>query len=403
MTALPRRDGSAARMIRSLKTWAWVHKWTSLVCTAFLLLICLSGLPLVFSEEIDHWVDPHTYEAVPVGTPAISIDKLASISRRLFPGQVIAAISIDDDEPQVYVFMAPSWVALEADPKVEHFIRFDARTAQVLEQSQPLGQRRLTFMDVMAGLHEDLFIDLPGELFLGFMALLFVVAVVSGVVLYVPFMKRLEFGTLRRKRSTRLKWLDLHNLLGVVTVAWALVVGVTGVMNELSTPLFALWQRTDVQAMLAPWQGQAAPSPAELASPQAALETARRALPGDFVTSIVFPGGRRGSAHHYLLWGKGAAPLTSRLFNPVLVDARSGQLTAVVRMPWYLRTLEISRPLHFGDYGGLPLKVIWALLDVVTIVVLGSGLYLWLSRKRSPVERRMRELEEDLGEAAGAQ
>jgi uncharacterized iron-regulated membrane protein len=29
----------------------------------------------------------------------------------------------------------------------------------------------------------------------------------------------------------------------------------------------------------------------------------------------------------------------------------------------------------------LPLKVIWALLDIATILVLGSGLYLWLSRK----------------------
>ncbi|MDB5973481.1 MAG: putative rane protein [Nevskia sp.] len=43
----------------------------------------------------------------------------------------------------------------------------------------------------------------------------------------------------------------------------------------------------------------------------------------------------------------------------------------------------MSRPLHFGDYGGLPLKLIWALLDLVTIAVLGSGLYLWLAWRRS--------------------
>jgi len=42
----------------------------------------------------------------------------------------------------------------------------------------------------------------------------------------------------------------------------------------------------------------------------------------------------------------------------------------------------VSQPLHFGDYGGLPLKIIWALLDIVTIVVLGSGLYLWLDRRQ---------------------
>jgi len=111
------------------------------------------------------------------------------------------------------------------------------------------------------------------------------------------------------------------------------------------------------------------------------------------VTSLAFPGNRFGSPHHYMLWAKGATPLTSRLFSPVLVDARTGALTAVVQMPWYLRALEVSRPLHFGDYGGMPLKILWALLDLVTIVVLGSGLYLWLARRKSPVEVELAELE----------
>jgi uncharacterized iron-regulated membrane protein len=40
----------------------------------------------------------------------------------------------------------------------------------------------------------------------------------------------------------------------------------------------------------------------------------------------------------------------------------------------------VSQPLHFGDYGGMPMKILWALLDMATIVVLGSGLYLWLRK-----------------------
>jgi uncharacterized iron-regulated membrane protein len=42
----------------------------------------------------------------------------------------------------------------------------------------------------------------------------------------------------------------------------------------------------------------------------------------------------------------------------------------------------VSQPLHFGDYGGMPLKIIWALLDIMTIVVIGSGLYLWIVKRR---------------------
>lgn len=53
----------------------------------------------------------------------------------------------------------------------------------------------------------------------------------------------------------------------------------------------------------------------------------------------------------------------------------------------YLTALLVSQPLHFGDYGGMPMQILWALLDIATIVVLGSGLYLWL-KKGNPVHAR---------------
>jgi uncharacterized iron-regulated membrane protein len=49
-------------------------------------------------------------------------------------------------------------------------------------------------------------------------------------------------------------------------------------------------------------------------------------------------------------------------------------------LPWYLTALLVSQPLHFGDYGGMPMKVLWALLDLATILVLGSGVYLWVRK-----------------------
>jgi uncharacterized iron-regulated membrane protein len=55
---------------RTLRTWMWLHKWSRLVSTAFLLMLCLTGLPLIFSQEIDHWLDPHPeLEQVAPGVP----------------------------------------------------------------------------------------------------------------------------------------------------------------------------------------------------------------------------------------------------------------------------------------------------------------------------------------------
>lgn len=371
----------------SIRRWSIVHRWTSLICTLFLFAICVTGLPLLFSDEIDAWLTPHVYADVPAGTPPASLDSVVAKAHASFPREVVTSVFVDDDEPQTYVWLAPSWKSMLDDPASRHFLRFDSRTGALLERSQSMSAQRWQFMNVMLSVHRDLFAGLPGELFLGAMGLLFVVAIISGVVLYGPFMKNLEFGTVRANRAPRIRWLDLHNLLGIVTLAWALVVGATGVMNELATPLFALWQRGDVRHMLAQYSGATPPAQSELASVQAAYDTAKRAVPGMTITAVTFPTRVNGSPWHYLLWAKGATSLTSRLFSPILVDARTGQLTQVLEMPWYLRALEVSRPLHFGDYGGMPLKILWALLDLMTIVVLGSGLYLWFARRHAVAAR----------------
>ena len=85
---------------------------------------------------------------------------------------------------------------------------------------------------------------------------------------------------------------------------------------------------------------------------------------------------------------RGDTPLTSRLLKPVLLDAQTGAVADTRDLPIYLKALFVSQPLHFGDYGGLPLKIIWAVLDSFTIVVLGSGVYLYVTRRRKSARHR---------------
>ncbi|WP_130732663.1 PepSY domain-containing protein [Komagataeibacter xylinus] len=401
---------------RALRWWFSVHKWTSLACTVFLLIVCVTGLPMLFSEQIfDTFVgdDDPPYESLPADIPNASLDVIVQKARGLYPGQIITSVNPDDDEPAVLVSMAPSWQALKDDENYPdrhsgHWIKFDARTAKVLEQSRPatepkqLGTWTGLIMGICRRLHVSLFAYLPGRLFLGFMGGVFVASLVSGTVLYGRFMKRLPFGSIRRDRAVRLTWLDLHNLLGVATLVWAMVVGFTGLVNELQTPLFGLWRVTDVRQILRPYANLPVPSQEHLSSVQAAFDTAAKAAPGNEVTGLSFPGASFGSPVHYVLWTRGATPLRARLFTPVLVDARTGELTGAYPMPWYLRFLEVSRPLHFGDYGGMPLKILWALLDVVVIGVLVSGLMLWVGKRRIATDARLRALGYELDDADDA-
>jgi len=177
------------------------------------------------------------------------------------------------------------------------------------------------------------------------------------------------------------KWLDLHNLLGVVTLTWVFVVGATGMINTWADLLIKYWQFDQLSHLLAPYQGQPTVPVAERASLQKSHEAALAHVPGTKLSFAAFPGTAFSSPHHVTFFLKGDTPLTSRLPRPVLVDARTAQVSAAPELPWYLTALLVSQPLHFGDYAGMPMKILWALLDLATIVVLGSGLYLWLKRR----------------------
>jgi uncharacterized iron-regulated membrane protein len=369
-----------------LRTWSTVHRWTSLICTIFMLLLCLTGLPLIFDHEIDDLVgDGISAPAHPAGTPMLPLDRIVDAARQKYPNEFVQLFVWDSDRPGlIRLVMAP---VRSANREQYHRLVIDGRTAQILGEP-PIDSSVMAFI---LDLHAELFLGVGGGLFLGAMALLLIGSIVSGVVLYGPFMRKLSFGAVRKDRSRRVTWLDLHNLLGIVTVAWLLVVGATGAMNTLAKPLFDVWRAQELPRLLAPYRDTAIVM--EPGSVDAAVETARRAVPDMELSSVLFPSTRFGSPRHYLVWTRGKTALTSRLFTPVLADAETGQLVSARGLPWYLRALEVSRPLHFGDYGGLPLKIIWALLDLMTIVVLGSGLYLWFARSRPALNEYLVELD----------
>lgn len=360
----------------AVRAWRFVHTWTSLVCTLFLLVLCVTGLPLVFKGEIDDALRREPpYPAAPAGARA-DLGRIAEAAQAAYPRDALRTLYVDDAAPQVGVIMTPT---ADASFRDFHVLFFDARTG-ALRYDERKARRGADPMVVVQRVHTDLLAGLPGELFLGAMAVVFLGSLASGVALYGPFMRKLPFGVVRRGGAGRLAWLDLHNLVGVTALVWMLVVGATGALNAVAGPLFSLW--TNGQAADAPRLGPAARTTTPSVGPQAAVDAARAAAGGGALDFVTYPSRFIGSPRDYVVWLKGDRTLTSRLSTPVRVDAVSGGATPPPRMPWYLRAVEVSRPLHFGDYGGLPLKALWAALDLLTIGVLATGLYLWVAKRR---------------------
>ncbi|AYV45270.1 peptidase [Caulobacter flavus] len=354
----------------TLRAWSWVHKWSSLVSTLFLLMLCVTGLPLVFTHEIEEVAMRQAWTPAHPDGPKLSLDQVLETALARKPGEVAAFMSFDVERPVVNVTtLTPGKTGYSFQP-----IDQTSGDPAPSVAGHPV-------MEFLLQLHTDMFLGLPGMLFLGAMGLLLVIALVSGVVLYAPFMRKLPFGAVRARKAARTRWLDYHNLLGAVTLAWLLVVGVTGVVNTLATPIIDYWKNTALKELT---QAYDKPAPSnERSSLAAAVERAKLALPGKQLQFVAFPGSSYSTDHHYAVFFHGDTPLTAHLTTPALIDARTGQLSAVAPTPWYVKTLSLSQPLHFGDYGGLPLKILWALLDIATIVILGSGVYLWLVKRGS--------------------
>ena len=95
------------RSAKSIKRWYAAHKWTSLVSTVFMLIACLTGLPLVFHDEIDRlegWIGGEVRAGPAEGSAALSIDTLAERARQERPAAHLQLLFREPSDPGVTNF-----------------------------------------------------------------------------------------------------------------------------------------------------------------------------------------------------------------------------------------------------------------------------------------------------------
>lgn len=363
---------------KSIRRWYGIHKWTSLISTLFMLLACVTGLPLIFSAEIDA-MSRHLSGSTAVvsedPSSRLSLDEMAEIARAARPDAHLQLLYRDSGDPGVTGFAMGE--KLDGPIGSSEFLRIEEASGEVL------GAFRVSdgIMGLLFVLHSELFAGVLGTLFLGVMAMALTASIVSGIVLYAPFMRRRSFAVIRLNKTRRVRWFDLHNGLGIVLAAWLLVVSVTGVINTWANPITSYWMLNDLQRMV---DSDTTPIPEDRAirsSLDEAVIVADAAKETGEMLFIALPGSELSSDRHYLVVFVGNTPVTSRLYYGAAVNAHSGELVASPELPVYLAAALLSQPLHFGDYGGLPLKIVWLVFGVGSVVLLWSGLVLWW-RKR---------------------
>jgi uncharacterized iron-regulated membrane protein len=148
-----------------------------LFCTLFLFVICLTGLPLVFEDEIEAAFPGVGQPAVvPPGAPLANLDAIVATAKSRYPGQAIRFVFPDDDTPVVTVVLASS---PDAPLTHAHNIVFDAHTGKILRDLTHPGETGVApLMSALLQIHSQLFLGLLGELFLSLIGLSFLAAIV---------------------------------------------------------------------------------------------------------------------------------------------------------------------------------------------------------------------------------
>jgi uncharacterized iron-regulated membrane protein len=363
----------AALSPNALRRWTTVHRWSSLFCTLNLTLLALTGLILIFRHEIDDALGT-VPEMKGSSGQMLPLGKLVDIAMQTKPGWKPMTYAEDEEHAgRVFIFLAPPGVNDFAQTKP---VILNAFTGEPFE-----FDFEKTFTGFVLKLHTSLFLGFFGEMYLALVGLAFFIALLSGAVVYAPFVRGMLFGMLRLTRGARVFQLDLHNLVGVVTLAWCSVVALTGIVLELSRPILSYYQMSDLAAMMAPFRGK--PPPAQIVPLERAAAAAEAAWPVHRVDFALFPGTPLTGEHHYTFFMAAGSGIAQRVLKLAMVDASTGALTEAPESPWYIKALFISGPLHFGDYAGLPLKILWALFTLLTLFLCVSGVYLWIARLRT--------------------
>ncbi|MGH8079466.1 MAG: PepSY-associated TM helix domain-containing protein [Lysobacter sp.] len=356
----------------------WLHRWASLVATIPFLILCLTGTVLIFHEEID--------SAMGVVPTAVGLESQAhrplveSVDNVLkaFPKERILSVALDPEEhPGVLLLFTAPLEDRGFDHATMRFTRL--ATAQPTETGVEASK---TLTGFLLELHAQWFLGPLGELVGALIALLVLLSLLSGLVVYAPYVKKIAFGALRRGRSPRLLQLDLHNLIGAVVLGWALAVSLTGFLLGFGTIANGIWQATELPVLRARYAGETVDRRHPPVDIDRVYAAAKAAVPKDWhVISVIYPDTDFSTDHHYtvLVGGQG---LDEKLFRVALVDATAGKVDTIVELPWYLKAIVLSQPVHFGDYGGLALKILWTLCAWLTLFITGNGAWLWWDRRR---------------------
>jgi len=342
-----------------------VHGWLGMNFGLLLALICLSGTFATLTHEIE-WATQPALRIEPDGP--VQWEETYEALQQAHPEMHVGGLS----RGEMTVLDGVAWTAFLSAPDGRwKRARVDPYDAEVVRPGA-----RLYLADYMRQLHYNFFWGLWGWSFylVCFISLPLLLSVVSGLLFYKRWWRhlfRLELG-----KGLHAFWSSLHRLLGVWSLIFGLIIGITGLWYLAEAELVSY----DVAypsgpTVSADTMAKHGPTPEPLSLGKY-VDAATEAFPALEPTGISLPSSPDGTVR---VEGNAGEWLVRDRANSVFLDPYSGEVVDVRRpdqldaLSWWVQAAD---SLHFGYWGGLASKFLWAFLGLCLPVSVLSGAYL---------------------------
>ena len=365
----------------TLKTFTTLHTWVGLIAGFALFVAFYAGAITVFHHDLPHWQSPK-----PTDHAIQSLDD----AQRLLDGVLarhpgarkhVGMLFPGEESPESLIYWqdaAGTWLYATLD-----------------DMSGRTEPPRAELAELVNQLHFSLGLPIAGTWLMGFVSLLYGVALVSGLVIHLPKLAK-DLFALRPGRNRKQFWQDAHNVVGVLSLPMHLMFAVSGALLCLMFPLLlvldplvyggkamqALPAAFDTAPIRTPADRQVAPGTLALWHARS-VEIARREGQTSFEPAYLKLA-NAGDANA-VVEVTGTAPRALGSLGSVALDANTGERLAT-QLPGARdanhATIAATYALHFGEYGGHVVPVLYFAIGLAGAFLFYSGNLLWIESRR---------------------
>lgn len=369
---------------QTLKVYQWLHTWTGIVAGFALFIAFLGGALTMFRDPISRWERPSARHV------QVSVDDVDRLAMAVLAAHPMARARLGimwpttaTPDPTAFWFEGGRWHYAALDRRFSSESAFPALVS--------LGAPRLAAF--LNRLHYALALPPFGKYLMGAIAIVFGFALVSGLIMHLPRLKKDVFA-LRPGKNRKRFWQDAHNALGFFALPFYAMVAITGAFMCLTTAIVFVFNIAFGHALSAALPAMSSPIAQPMTRSQEdtanavplragqLIEAARRRVP-EFEPAWISLIGYGQASGYAEMWGnvpkalgtQGAIAL--RLDSGTVIDSQ----TAGSRDANHAIGSAIYG-LHFGTYGGEALRWIYFMLGLGGAAMVVTGNLMWLEARR---------------------